>query len=313
MHKLARLTPTGRWLMVRRLEVGEPVRDVAEGLQLSLTTVYRWWRRYRAEGEAGLRDRSSRPHRSPRAWPRWQRRRIRRLRERRWSSLRIAGALGLPVSTVVHIQRRLGLARLGRLEPRRPVIRYERRRPGALVHLDVKKLGRIGRIGHRIHGDWRRRVRGIGWEYVHVAIDDRTRLAYAEIYPDETAASATAFLGRAVRWFARWGVQVRAVMTDNGSGFRGYRFAAASAAPPPARADAAVLAADQREGGALHSDGAGRVGVRTALPDVPGAGECADRLSAVLQPGAAAQRARVSDASSAPHGAAVNNVFVNYT
>jgi len=106
------------------------------------------------------------------------------------------------------------------------VIRYERRRPGALVHLDVKKLGRIGRIGHRIHGDWRRRVRGIGWEYVHVAIDDRTRLAYAEIYPDETAASATAFLGRAVRWFARWGVQVRAVMTDNGSGFRGYRFAA---------------------------------------------------------------------------------------
>ena len=121
---------------------------------------------------------------------------------------------------------KLGLARLGRLEPRRPVIRYERRRPGALVHLDVKKLGRIGRIGHRIHGDWRRRVRGIGWEYVHVAIDDRTRLAYAEIYPDETAASATAFLGRAVRWFARWGVQVRAVMTDNGSGFRGYRFAA---------------------------------------------------------------------------------------
>ena len=226
MHKLARLTPTGRWLMVRRLEVGEPVRDVAEGLQLSLTTVYRWWRRYRAEGEAGLRDRSSRPHRSPRARPRWQRRRIRRLRERRWSSLRIAGALGLPVSTVVHIQRRLGLARLGRLEPRRPVIRYERRRPGALVHLDVKKLGRIGRIGHRIHGDRRTRVRGIGWEYVDVAIDDRTRLAYAEIYPDETAASATAFLDRAVRWFARWGVQVRAGMTDNGSGFRGYRFAA---------------------------------------------------------------------------------------
>ena len=226
MHKLARLTPTGRWLMVRRLEVGEPVRDVAEGLQLSLTTVYRWWRRYRAEGEAGLRDRSSRPHRSPRARPRWQRRRIRRLRERRWSSLRIAGALGLPVSTVVHIQRRLGLARLGRLEPRRPVIRYERRRPGALAHLDVKKLGRIGRIGHRIHGDRRTRVRGIGWEYVHVAIDDRTRLAYAEIYPDETAASATAFLDRAVRWFARWSVQVRAGMTDNGSGFRGYRFAA---------------------------------------------------------------------------------------
>lgn len=226
MHKLARLTPTGRWLMVRRLEAGEAAFVVAEGLQLSRTTVYRWWRRYRVEGEAGLHDRSSRPHRSPRAWPRWQRRRIRRLREQRWSSLRIAGALGLPISTVVHIQRQLGLARLPSLVPRRPRIRYERRRPGALVHLDVKKLGRIGRIGHRIHGDRQRRARGIGWEHVHVAIDDATRLAYAEIYPDATAASATAFLARAVAWFGRWGVTVRAVMTDNGSGFRGYRFRA---------------------------------------------------------------------------------------
>lgn len=212
--------------MVGRLEAGEAAGAVAEGMGLSPTTVYRWWRRYRVEGDAGLRDRSSRPHRSPRARPRWQRRRIRRLRERRWSSLRIAGALGLPVSTVVHIQRRLGLARLARLEPRRPVIRYERRRPGALVHLDVKKLGRIGRIGHRIHGDRRTRVRGIGWEYVHVAVDDATRLAYAEIYPDETAVSATAFLGRAAAWFARSGVTVRAVMTDNGGGFRGHTFAA---------------------------------------------------------------------------------------
>ena len=226
MHKLARLTPTGRWFMVRRLETGEAVQVVAEGLQLSPTTVYRWWRRYRAEGETGLCDRSSRPHHSPRARPQWQRRRIRWLRERRWSSLRIARALRLPVSTVVHIQRRLGLARLDRLEPRRPVIRYERRRPGALVHLDVKKLGRIGRIGHRIHGDRRRGTPGIGWEYVHVAVDDATRLAYAEIYPDETAASATAFLSRAVRWLARWGVTVRAVMTDNGGSFRGHRFRA---------------------------------------------------------------------------------------
>ena len=226
MHKLARLTPTGRRLMVERLEAGEAAWTVAEGLGLSPTTVYRWWRRYRAEGVPGLADRSSRPRRSPRARPRWQRRQIRRLREQRWSSLRIAGALRLPVSTVVHIQRRLGLARLARLEPRRPVIRYERRRPGALVHLDVKKLGRIGHIGHRIHGDRSRRARGIGWEHVHVAVDDATRLAYAEIYPDETAASATAFLSRATQWFARWGVTVRAVMTDNGSGFRGHRFRA---------------------------------------------------------------------------------------
>lgn len=225
-HKLARLTPTGRYLMIERLEAGEAVHTVAEGLLLSPTTIYRWWRRYRTEGVAGLEDRSSRPRRSPRARPRWQRRQIRQLRERRWSSVRIAGALRMPVSTVVHIQRRLGLARLSRLEPRRPVVRYERRKPGALVHLDVKKLGRIGRIGHRIHGDRHRRARGIGWEHVHVAVDDATRLAYAEIYPDATAASATAFLDRTVAWFAGWGVHVRAVMTDNGSGFRGHRFTA---------------------------------------------------------------------------------------
>src|ERR1051325_11448106 len=120
MHKLARLTPTGRLLMVGRLEAGEAVQAVAEGLLLSTTTVYRWWRRFRTEGVAGLQERASRPRHSPRARPRWQRRHIRRLREQRWSSLRIAGALRLPVSTVVHIQRRLGLARPARLEARGP-------------------------------------------------------------------------------------------------------------------------------------------------------------------------------------------------
>src|SRR5579864_6853225 len=225
MHKLARLTPLGRQRMIERLEAGEAAVLVAEGLGLSTTTVYRWWRRYRGEGEAGLVDRSSRPHHSPRARPRRQRRQIARLRRQRWSSLRIAGALRVPVSTVVQIQRRLGLARLSRLTPRRPVVRYERRRPGALVHLDVKKLGRIGRIGHRIHGDRRTHVRGIGWEYVHVAVDDATRLAYAEIYADETAASAAAFLARATQWYGRWGITVQAVMTDNGGAYRGHRFA----------------------------------------------------------------------------------------
>lgn len=226
MHKLAKLTPTGRRAMVRRLEGGEPVQAVATALQLSRQTIYRWWRRYQAEGPAGLEDRPSRPRRSPRAWPRQQRRRIERLRRQRWSSLRIARELRLPVSTVVHIQRRLGLSRLAALEPRRPVIRYERRRPGALVHLDIKKLGRIGRVGHRIHGDRRRGTPGIGWEFVHVAVDDATRLAYAEIYPDERAASTSAFLARATRWFARYGVTVRAVMSDNGAGYRAGRFGA---------------------------------------------------------------------------------------
>src|ERR1041384_681688 len=122
MHKLARLTPTGRLLMFGRLEAVEAVQAVAEGLLLSTTTVYRWWRRFRTEGVAGLQDRSSRPRHSPRARPRWQRRQIRRLREQRWSSLRIAGALRLPVSTVVHIQRRLGLAPLAAAGARRPAV-----------------------------------------------------------------------------------------------------------------------------------------------------------------------------------------------
>jgi transposase InsO family protein len=212
--------------MVQRLRAGEPVAQVARQVRLSTTTVRRWWRRYEVEGVAGLENRSSRPHRSPRALPRWRRRQIQRLRFRRWSSLQIAAHLELPLATVVQVQRRLGVPRLGALTPKPPVHRYERRVPGALVHLDIKKLGRIARVGHRIHGDRRTRVRGIGWEYLHVAIDDATRLAYAAILPDETAASTTAFLAHATAWFARQGITWRALMTDNGSGYRSRRFQA---------------------------------------------------------------------------------------
>ena len=213
--------------MIARLQAGEPVAQVARGLGLSTTTVRRWWRRYQAEGAAGLENRSSRPHRSPRALPRYRRRQIARLRHQRQSSLQIAQALQLPLPTVVHVQRRLGLARLAVLAPKPPVHRYERRVPGALIHLDIKKLGRIGRVGHRIHGDRRTRVRGIGWEYLHVAIDDATRLAYAALFPDETAISTAAFLRQAAAWFARQGIVWRALMTDNGSGYRSHRFQAA--------------------------------------------------------------------------------------
>lgn len=225
-HKHAVLTPTGRLGMVRRLAAGEPVAQVAAGLGLSTTSVRRWWQRYQAEGAAGLENRSSRPHRSPRQLPRYRRRQIRRLRLRRWSSLRIAEALRLPLATVVQVQRRLGLNRLPALAPKPAVHRYERRVPGALVHLDVKKLGRIGRVGHRIHGDRRQRVRGIGWDYLHIAIDDATRLAYAALLPDETGISTAAFWAQAAAWFGRQGVQVRAVMTDNGGGYRSYPFQA---------------------------------------------------------------------------------------
>jgi transposase InsO family protein len=212
--------------MVRRLEMGQSVARVARELDLSTTTVRRWWRRYQADGVGGLEDRSSRPHHSPRALPRYRRRQIVRLRHQRRSSLEIAEQLGLPLATVVHVQRRLGLARLAVLAPKPPVHRYERRRPGALIHLDIKKLGRIGRIGHRIHGNRRTRVRGIGWEYLHIAIDDATRLAYAALFPDETAVSTAAFLAQAAGWFARRGITWRALMTDNGSGYRSRRFQA---------------------------------------------------------------------------------------
>jgi transposase InsO family protein len=212
--------------MARRLEAGEGVSAVAAALGLSRTTVRRWWRRYQAEGAPGLENRSSRPHRCPRQVPRYRRRQIARLRRARCSSLRIAETLRMPLSTVVQVQRRLGLARLGRLEPKPPVHRYERRVPGALVHLDVKKLGRIGRVGHRIHGNRRTRVRGIGWEYLHIAIDDATRLAYGALLPDETGLSTAAFWASATAWFARQGVRVRALMTDNGGGYRAYPFQA---------------------------------------------------------------------------------------
>jgi transposase InsO family protein len=223
MHKLARLTPMGRLRMVRRLEAGERLGAVARAIDLSTTSVRRWWRRYQAEGVAGLSDRSSRPHRSPRALPRARRRQITRRRQWGWSSLRIARDLHLPLPTVVQVQRRLGLARRPR-PAAPPVQRYERALPGELVHLDIKKLGRFRRVGHRIHGDHGRRSRGIGSEYLHIAIDDRTRLAYAALFPDETAASAAAFLALAHRWFATRGVALRALLTDNGSAYRGHRF-----------------------------------------------------------------------------------------
>ncbi len=231
-HKNARLTPAGRAVLVHRvLEEAIPIPEVAQGMAVSGRTVQKWLARYRAEGAAGLADRSSRPRRSPRAVSRTTRRQIGKLRRQRRSSLYIAHHLGLALSTVVAVQRRLGLNRLRRLGPPRAVLRYERAQPGELVHLDVKKLGRIGRVGHRIHGDWSRRARGSGWEFLHVAVDDHTRLTYAELLPDERQPSAVAFLTRAAAWFARQGIaRLERVMTDNGSAYVSHAFLRAVAA-----------------------------------------------------------------------------------
>ena len=186
---------------------------------LSARRLREWVRRWEA-GDRILADRSSRPRRMPRRLRRAQRRQIGRMRRERRSSLSIAFVLKLPISTVVTEQRRQGLARLARLEPPVPVVRYQRERPGELLHIDVKKLVKIGRVGHRIHGDRSRRIKGIGWEYVHAAIDDASRVAYSEVLPDELAVTAVAFLQRAVAWYAAHGIRIESVMTDNGGAYR---------------------------------------------------------------------------------------------
>jgi transposase InsO family protein len=219
-------------LLVQRTTVhGWPVTEAAAAAGLSRRSAFKWLRRYRDQGEAGLVDRSSRPHRMPRATPAEWRQLILELRRARMTGARIAAQLQRPRSTVALILKRAGLARLRSPEPTEPVRRYQRERPGELVHLDVKKLGRIaGLIGHRITGDRGRRCQGAGWEYVHVAIDDASRLAYAEVLRDEKGTTSVGFLRRAFAWFQRLGVRVERLMTDNGSPYVSRRFAATCAA-----------------------------------------------------------------------------------
>ena len=226
IHKNARTTPRSRGQIVARvLTRQERPAAVAAAVGVSERTVRKWLARYTAEAEAGLADRSCRPRRSPLGTPVLLARWVERLRRQRWTGAQIAQALHLSASTVARIMRRQGLARLRQLEPPVPVQRYQWAHPGDLLHLDVKKLGRIGRVGHRITGDRRSRVRGIGWEFVHVAIDDASRMAYVEVLRDEGGVTTTKFLWRARAWFRRHGIHVRRVLTDNGAGYIADRFA----------------------------------------------------------------------------------------
>jgi transposase InsO family protein len=225
-HKNARLSYARRVDLVRRATLGTANHSqLGREFSVSRQTVRKWVRRYEAEGDAGLRDRSSRPASCPTRLRRRYRRQIERRRRARWSSPRIARDLHVPLATVVREQRRLGLNRLRRLDPPRPANRYEWPAAGDLLHLDIKKLGKIGRVGHRMHGDRTTRVRGIGWEAVHVAIDDCTRLAYAEVLPDEKKDTTAGFLRRTLRYFARRGIHITRVMTDNGAAYRSRPFA----------------------------------------------------------------------------------------
>lgn len=228
LHSRARSCPASRALLVERIrEERWSVARAAHAAGVSQTTAYKWLRRFREEGEAGLCDRSSRPSRSPRRTRERLERAVVDFRRSRMTMAQIAQRLRLARSTVARISRRHGLSRLKSLEPPVPVVRFERQRPGELIHLDVKKLGRIKGIGHRITGDRRSTTRGIGWEYVHVCIDDASRLSYVEVLDDEKGTTVAGFLERAVAWYAAQGITVEAVMTDNGSGYVSRWFAAA--------------------------------------------------------------------------------------
>ena len=231
IHKNARLTPRSRAELVRRVLVERQwPMSVATDMGVSIRTVRKWVERYRAEGEAGLADRSSRPHRLRRPTPAATIERIEALRRQRWTGKRIALAVGTSTATVSRVLRRLGLSRIGDLEPAQPVRRYQREHPGELIHIDIKKLGRFERIGHRITADRARRSdrhgrsRRAGWDFVHVCIDDASRIAFSEILPDERKESAIAFLEAAVAYYASLGVAVTRVMTDNGSCYRSRAF-----------------------------------------------------------------------------------------
>ena len=222
-HRNAPLTPEGRQRLVRQAAViGHGPAAQAAGL--SRRTVSKWCRRWRQQGAAGLLDRSSRPRHLARSTAKDIVDRVLRLRHERLVAAAIAAKVRLPRSTVGAILRRHGLGRLKSLQPPVPVVRYERAAPGELLHVDTKKLGRIRGIGHRIHGDRRERVRGSGWEYVHVAIDDHSRLSYLEVLPDETAESCTDFLERALGFYRKHGIAVQRLLSDNGSGYRSHVF-----------------------------------------------------------------------------------------
>ena len=238
LHRNARTCPNSRKLLVERIDAGWSLVEAAAAAGISDRSARRWLRRWREEGDAGLFDRSSAPHRIPHKTPVERVQEIVRLRRLRMTAAQIALSLGMALSTVSAVLKRVGLGKRSRLEPPEPPNRYERRRPGELIHIDIKKLGRILRPGHRVTGKRGtntattytadgRRIGDAGWEFVHVAIDDHSRLAYAEVLGNEKADTATGFLRRAIDFFAGYGITVERVMSDNGACYRSTLHAAA--------------------------------------------------------------------------------------
>lgn len=217
--------------MMVRAVVDDGLSKAAAARRFNTTPkiVAKWVERFEAEGVEGLRDRSSRPLSSPNQTAPATAAAVEALRLQRHTGKQIAAEVGVSAATVSRILKRLGLNRWSALEPAQPVRRYERAAPGEIIHIDIKKLGKFNRVGHRITGDrnGQSNTRGVGWEYVHLAIDDHSRLAYSEILPDEKRRSCLRFLFNALRFFRSLGVKVERVMTDNGSSFRSRRYAKA--------------------------------------------------------------------------------------
>jgi transposase InsO family protein len=225
LHQNARLTLWSREaLAIKVLQERWTLNAAAAAFNVSSKTAAKWVRRFQAEGSLGLRDRSSRPHRLRRPTPSFLIEQVEQLRRQRWAACRIARHTSLSPATVSRILRRLKLNRIRDLDPAPPIQRYEHAAPGDLLHLDIKKLGRFGCVGHRIHGDPRRHVKGVGWEYVHVAVDDHSRIAFAQIFPNEKGASAAAFLAAAIAFYQRLGIRILRVLTDNGPCYKSRAF-----------------------------------------------------------------------------------------
>ena len=229
IHKNARLTPHGRERLAKLLLSGQTPEAASQAAGVCPRTGRKWRDRFKQEGPAGLGDRSSRPHRLRKPTPPEVIERIASLRRQRLPGKEIATTVGVSPATVSRVLRRLGLNKLSALEPAEPPRRYERQHPGELIHIDIKKLGKFNRIGHRITGDRKGQSnsRGVGWEYLHVCIDDASRVAFSRIMKTERKACAVAFLKAAVAYYKSLGITVLRVMTDNGSCYRSRAFAKA--------------------------------------------------------------------------------------
>ena len=226
-HKNALLTPRGREPMVRAVvDDGLSKAVVARLYRTTPKTVAKWVERFRKEGVYGLRDRSSKPLSLPSQTALATCTVIEALRRQRHTGKQIAAEVGVSPATVSRVLRRLGLNRIRDLEPAEPVRRYERATPGEMIHIDIKKLGRFDKIGHRITGDrtGQSNSRGVGWEFVHVCIDDHSRVAFSQIKPDEKADSAVPFFKAAVAYYKSLGIKVERVMTDNGPCYKSFAF-----------------------------------------------------------------------------------------